>query len=76
MKFTPIATALALTGLVAGCGKHEPRATTYFAAHLDEARKVVTDCQSGSARGEECANAGAAVQEADARERFKRFRGK
>jgi hypothetical protein len=65
MKFTPIATALALTVLLAGCGKHEPRATTYFAAHLDEARKVVADCKSSAAGGEEYA-----------RERFKRFRGK
>jgi hypothetical protein len=75
MKFAAIGTAFALTGLLAGCGKPEPRATTYFAAHLDEARKVVADCKSGSARGEECANADGAVQAADARERFKRFRG-
>lgn len=75
MKFIAILMMLATAGLLAACGKAEPRATTYFAAHLDEARKLVADCQSGSVRGEECANAAAAVQEADARERFKRFRG-
>ena len=75
MKIIAIGAALALPGLLTGCGKPEPRASAYFAAHLDEARKVVADCQSGSVRGEECTNADVAVQEADAKERFKRFRG-
>lgn len=75
MKIIAIGAALVLPGLLAGCNKPEPRASTYFAAHLDEARKLVADCQSGSVRGEECANADVAVREADAKERFRRFRG-
>ncbi|MGE4410163.1 hypothetical protein DFR49_3226 [Hephaestia caeni] len=55
--------------------KAEPRGTQYFAAHLDEARQIVAQCRDGSVRGDECANADAAVQEADGRERFKKFTG-
>jgi hypothetical protein len=76
MKITVVFTALAVVGILASCGKPEPRPTTYFATRLDEARKVVAECQSGSVRGVECANAGAALQEVDAKERFKRFLGK
>lgn len=76
MKRMTVCIALAAAGLPAGCTKPEPRATMYFAAHLNEARKVVADCRNGSATGLECANADAAVQEADAREKFKRFRGR
>lgn len=75
MRFTAISMPLAVAGLLVGCGKPEPRATAYFAQHLDEARKIAADCGTGSARGEECSNANAAVQEADAKARFKRFRG-
>lgn len=52
-----------------------PRATQYFAAHLDEARQVVSGCQSGSVRGVECDNAGRAVTEAEGKERFRKFMG-
>ena len=52
-----------------------PRGKPYFAAHLDEARQVVTQCTADSAHGDECANAEAAVTEAEGRERFKRFMG-
>lgn len=52
-----------------------PRATQYFAAHLDEARQVVAGCQSGSVRGAECDNAGQAVTEAEGKERFRKFMG-
>lgn len=52
-----------------------PRATQYFAAHLDEARQVMAGCKSGSVRGEECANAEQAVVEAGGRDRLKRFMG-
>lgn len=54
----------------------EPRATQYFAAHLDEARQVVAGCQAGSVRGGECANAEQAVTEAEGKDRFRRFMGK
>lgn len=52
-----------------------PRGTQYFVAHLDEARQIVTQCADGSVRGDECANAAAAVIEAEGRDRFKRFMG-
>lgn len=61
--------------LLAGCGERAPQATAYFAAHLDEARSLVDACRAGTKRGAECANADAAVQAADGRERFKHFRG-
>lgn len=52
-----------------------PRAAQYFAALLDEARQVVSECQSGSVRGVECDNAGQAVTEAEGNERFRKFMG-
>jgi hypothetical protein len=52
-----------------------PRVLQYFAAHLDEARKVVAGCQTGSVRGQECTNAGQAVTEAEGKERFNEFMG-
>lgn len=58
------------------CAQAAPRSSEYFAAHLNEARQVVTGCRDGTVRGEECANAGMAVEEADAKERFRRFRGR
>jgi hypothetical protein len=51
------------------------RGTQYFTAHLDEARQVMASCREGSARGDECANAEAAVVKADSQARFKRFMG-
>lgn len=54
----------------------EARGTQYFAAHLDEGRRIVADCAQGTVRGDECANAEQAVTEADGRDRFKRFMGK
>ncbi|MGL4291828.1 MAG: hypothetical protein ACRCVA_36080 [Phreatobacter sp.] len=53
-----------------------PRGMQYFAANLDEARQIVAGCQTGSVRGDECANAEQAIQAAEGRERFKRFMGK
>ena len=52
------------------------RGTQYFAANLDEARQIVAGCQTGSVRGDECANAEQAILAAEGRERFKRFMGK
>jgi hypothetical protein len=53
-----------------------PRATQYFAANLDEARRIVAGCRNGSVRGDECANAEQAISTAEGRERTKRFLGK
>ena len=64
-------TALAIAGCTA-----EPRSTEYFAAHLDEAREIVAGCTAGSIRGDECANANLTVEEANGRDRFRRFLGK
>ncbi len=58
------------------CTQAAPRSSEYFGAHLDEARQVVAACRDGTVRGDECANAGLAVEEADAKERFRRFRGR
>lgn len=71
-----ILVVLAAAQGMTGCGKAEPRSTQYFAEHLDEAREIVARCGDGSMRGEECANANLAVEEADAKERFRRFRGR
>lgn len=48
----------------------------YFAAHLDEARRIVAGCAAGSVQGDECANAEQAVTEAEGQSRLKRFLGK
>lgn len=69
---TQTAATAPLGGLAQGA---EPRSTQYFSAHIDEARRVVAGCQDGSVRGAECTNAGEAVTEADARERFRKFTG-
>lgn len=47
----------------------------YFAANLDEARRIIAGCRGGSIRGDECANAEQAVTETEGRDRFKRFTG-
>jgi hypothetical protein len=52
-----------------------PRGTQYFAANLDEARKIIAGCRDGSVRGDECANAEQAVETAEARANTKRFLG-
>jgi uncharacterized lipoprotein YmbA len=64
------ATAIAL---FAGCSV-QPRSTSYFASHQTEAAKVVASCQTGSARGQECANALAAQAAAKDEERLKLYR--
>mgnify|MGYP001085743960 CR=1 FL=1 len=69
-------TGSAILLAVSGCAKHEPRSKQYSDAHLDEARVIVSGCRDGSARGDECANADAAVQEAEVIERGRRFFGK
>lgn len=53
-----------------------PRAKSWFAAHLDEARQIMAQCAEGSVRSEECFNADMAITEADATARHKRFFGK
>jgi hypothetical protein len=60
---------------LSACGQTEPRAERYFAAHLDEAKQVVEECATGTARGAECMNAEMAVSKAEAKERTKRFLG-
>jgi hypothetical protein len=52
-----------------------PRGTQYFAANLDEARKIIAGCRDGSVRGDECAHAEQAVATAESRARTKRFLG-
>jgi len=75
-RIPALAAVLAVVLVAAGCAKQEPRSKQYFDAHLDEARQIVAGCKDGATRGEECNNADLAVQEADAKERLKRFFGK
>jgi hypothetical protein len=63
---------LALGCLVA-CSP-QPRSASYFQAHASEAVQVVTDCKTGAARGEECANAQAGVAAAGNAERLKLYK--
>ena len=60
--------------LAAGCSR-EPRSAAYFAAHADEADRVLAQCRTGQGRGQECVNAlsGPAARENAARlERYRR----
>lgn len=58
------------------CAQAAPRSSEYFAKNLDEARQVVAGCRDGTVRGDECANASLAIEEAEAKARFRRFRGR
>lgn len=69
---SPVAQTAATTGPVAPGGA---RGTQYFLAHLDEAREIVAQCRDGAVRGDECANADAAIIKAEARERTRKFLG-
>lgn len=53
----------------------EPRGKQYFAANLDKARQVATQCAEGSVRGDECSNAEQAIAETEGKDRFRRFMG-
>lgn len=64
--------AVALVGLAA-CSP-EPRSASYFAAHADEAAKVVADCKAGAHRGQECVNAEAGVASAKRDARIDAYR--
>lgn len=68
----PVEQAPATTPVAAA----ESRGKPYFAAHLEEARQILTQCAEGSVRGDECFNAEMALTEADAQARHKRFFGK
>lgn len=57
------------------CGPSEPRSIQFFEANIDEAREIIAGCKDGTERSAECANADIAIQTAEGRERFKRFRG-
>lgn len=60
---------------VADTVSSEPRGTQYFAANVDEARRVVAGCRDGSVRGGECATAEEAIIKVDAAERRRKFLG-
>lgn len=75
MKIHVLLTTALTVLTLAACNKAEPRSTLYFAAHLDEARQIVTQCRDGAVQGDECANADMAVQEADSKARFRKFLG-
>ena len=58
---------------LASCGASEPRSEYYFEGHVDKARQLLEGCRDGSVRGDECDNAGIAIQKPDAKEWKKRF---
>jgi hypothetical protein len=66
-------TAAGAAATIASGASNEARCVQYFAANLDEARRVTAGCRDGALRGDECANAERAIIEADSRDRFKRF---
>lgn len=68
--------AMAIAATLTACGQTEPRSLQYFEGHLDEAREVIEACASDAHRGDECQNAATAFEIVEAREKFKRFRGK
>jgi hypothetical protein len=68
----PLVLGLTLAGLAA-CSP-QPRSSSYFEAHQDEAAKVVSDCKTGAHRGQECANAQAAVASAKRDARMDAYR--
>lgn len=68
----PLIIGLTLAGLAA-CAP-QPRSPSYFAAHRDEAERVVADCQTGAHRGQECVNALAAVAAAKRDARMDAYR--
>lgn len=51
-----------------------PRAVSYFRAHIGEAAQVVVDCEGGSHRGPECANAEAAIAQQQSAARMAEYR--
>jgi hypothetical protein len=64
--------SLTLAGLAA-CSP-QPRSSSYFEAHQDEAAAVVSSCKTGAHRGQECANAQAAVASAKRDARIDAYR--
>jgi hypothetical protein len=45
-----------ILGTLAACSP-QPRSSSYFEAHPEEAALVVADCAAGKHRGDECVNA-------------------
>ena len=68
--------AIASVATLTACAEPEPRSVQYFEANLDEARDVVRSCTVGDMRGDECSNANVAVETAEGKAKFERFRGK
>jgi hypothetical protein len=68
-------TTVAVSPVPPAASPAAPRGKQYFAANLDDARQMVAGCHDGSVRGDECANAEAAVVEAEGRKRFETFTG-
>ena len=68
--------AIVSLAILTACAEPEPRGVEYFEANLDEAREVVQSCTAGDMRGDECRNANVAIETAEGKARFERFRGK
>ncbi len=55
-------------------GAPQARSASYVHAHLDEAAKVLVDCEAGSHRGAECGNADAGIAQAQIDPRLSLYR--
>lgn len=73
----PVMMPVAITSVPAplAVAAEAPRSVQFFAAHLDDARRVVAGCRDGSVRGDECANADQAIVHAEGREHAAKFLG-
>ncbi len=65
--------ALLALAVLSACSP-QPRAASYFRAHLDEAASVTADCARGAHRGPECANADQALAQDRAAARMAQYK--
>jgi hypothetical protein len=66
--------ALITTGALLTACEREPRSASYFEANPKERAEVVTDCKSGTHRGDECNNAQFAQEKAANRRSMEDYR--
>ncbi len=67
------AAALLSLAVLSACSP-QPRAVSYFRAHLGEAAEVSADCERGAPRGPECAEADQAIVQYEASARMAQYR--
>lgn len=67
------AAALLALAALSACSQ-QPRAVSYFRAHLGEAAEVSAECERGARRGPECADADQAIVQHEALARIAEYR--